>query len=155
MNAIPLNAMAMSGDLLRGELRRDEGVRRCVYQDSLKIWSIAVGRNVDGNHGGGLSDSEIDFLLDNDIAEKSAQLDARIPWWRQLSDARQRAMVNMAFMGVDKFMGFHRFLAAMQAGDWRAAIAELDDSLWSHQVDDGIGGRIGRADRVAALILAG
>jgi lysozyme len=145
----------MDTDKLHFELMRDEGVRLTVYKDSLGIWSIGAGRNVDPDHGGGLSQLEMLYLLNNDISSRWMQLMAALPWITALSDARQRALINMSFMGVSKLLGFKKMLADMEAGNWEAAVAELDDSLWSHQVDDGIGGKIGRADRVAALILNG
>jgi lysozyme len=57
----------MSDPLLIAELRRDEGVDRSAYQDHLGFWTIGVGRLIDRRKGGGLSDEEIDYLLQNDV----------------------------------------------------------------------------------------
>ena len=145
----------MNTDLLKAELMRDEGIRLQAYRDSLNILTIGVGRNIDPDHGGGISTLEAMTLLDSDIAQVWRQIVTALPWAAALSDARQRALINMGFMGVSKLLGFKKMLAALEAGDWPGAVKELDDSLWSHQVDDGIGGKIGRADRVAQPILVG
>lgn len=140
---------------MRAELINDEDKKNTVYRDSLGIWTIGVGRNVDPDHGGGLTDEEVLYLLDNDIGRRWAEIRRRWPWVVNLSDARQRALINMSFMGMEKLAGFTHMFAALQAGDWETAADEALNSKWAYQVDDGPGGHIGRADRVAALILNG
>ncbi len=45
-------------------LRRHEGVKNTLYKCTSDKWTIGVGRNLEDV---GLSDDEIDFLLQNDI----------------------------------------------------------------------------------------
>ena len=59
---------------LKEQLKRDEGVVAHAYEDTLGFLTIGVGHLIDGRRGGGLSPDEIDYILTNDIAEKSAQV---------------------------------------------------------------------------------
>jgi lysozyme len=137
------------GAPLIADLRRDEGVKRFAYQDSLGFWTIGVGRLVDSRKGGGLSDAEIDLLLANDIAALRAQLDRAIPWWRGLDPVRGRVIENMAFnLGCAGLLGFPRMLEAVRTGDWRSAAAAMLASRWAGEVGP-------RADRLAQLIRTG
>ncbi len=56
----------MSKDLIE-MLRRHEGVRSHAYKCSEDMITVGVGRNIDENGGLGLSEDEIDYLLENDI----------------------------------------------------------------------------------------
>lgn len=135
------------------ELKRDEGVVPHAYQDSLGYWTIGVGRLIDKRRRGKLSADEIDLLLRNDIEAKQALLDKYIPWWRQMSEPRRRALCNMAFnLGVGpsqeepegKLLTFKNTLAAMQCGEWETVDSGLATSLWAKQVG-------ARADRIRKL----
>ena len=54
-------------------LKRHEGVRSKVYMCSANYETIAVGRNI-SESGLGLSDDEIDYLLNNDIKRVKEEL---------------------------------------------------------------------------------
>lgn len=147
----------MQRELLREDLKRDEGVVPYVYQDSFGYWTIGIGRLVDKRKGGRLSMDEIEFLLNNDIAAKETLLDKYLPWWRQMSEPRQRALCNMAFnLGVGpspedpegNLLTFKNTLAAMERGDWAAVDAGLASSLWAKQVGP-------RADKIRKLFKGG
>jgi lysozyme len=65
----------------------------------------------------------------------ASELDKKVPWWRGFSLPRQAVLLNMAFnMGVPKFLGFKRFLAAAEVEDCNAAAYEMGDSKWAEQV---------------------
>jgi lysozyme len=118
-----------SDPALKGRLTLVEGRIRYAYQDSEGYWTIAIGHLIDHRKGGGLPDAIIDALYDYDAVEKFGELDAVLPWWRALDDARQRVMAELAFnMGAHGVAGFPNFCAAMQAQDWPRAGAELKDS---------------------------
>lgn len=94
--------------------------------------TIGVGRNLDDV---GLSQTEIDLLLQNDINAAIAELEATFPWTSDLDDARRGAMLNMTFnMGIHGLAGFRDFLTKMQAGDWSASAGAMLDSKWAQQV---------------------
>mgnify|MGYP001810437409 CR=1 FL=1 len=134
-----------SADTLRAELIRDEGLRTMPYRDTLGLMTIGVGRCIETR---GISKNEALYLLDNDVKAIEQALDARIPWWRQQTDARQRALINMAMMGIGRLMEFRRMLTAWAAGRYAEAAAEALDSKWAHQVG-------ARATRVADMIRLG
>lgn len=144
----------MNIDRLKSELWEDEGVvksggRHVAYQDHLGYWTIGCGNLIDARKGGGLTDEEADYLLENKIASILVQLRKRLPFWNQLDDTRQRALMNMAFqMGVEGLMKFKNMLWAIERGQWGLAHAEALDSSWANQTP-------ARAKRVAGMILHG
>ena len=78
--------------------------------------SIGIGRNLLARP---LSDGEIQFLFGGDLSDTEKQLDAEISWWNNFDPGRASVMVDLAFnMGIKALLGFHNFLAALQAGDY-------------------------------------
>jgi len=136
----------MDKKLLAQELERDERRVKTVYLDSRGITTVGIGRNLKDR---GLSDDEIDYLLANDIKLVEADLDRNVPWWRNLSEARQRVLANMCFnMGITRLMGFKKMLAAALASDYHEAAAQMLDSTWATQVGK-------RATRLADMMQEG
>lgn len=144
----------MNEELLAAELERDEGKRLKLYKDSMGIWSIGIGRNVQDK---GISEAEMMMMLKNDIAEHIDLLDRHLPWWRQMDEVRQRVIANMAFnLGVGpsdeqpkgKLLTFKNTLAAMARGDYEAAANGMSSSVWAQQV--GI-----RATRLVEMMRSG
>lgn len=134
---------------LREQLIRDEGVVRHAYTDSLGFTTIGVGRLIDARRGGGLRDSEIDYLLDNDIKEKTAQVLAALPWASKLNEPRFAVLVNMAFqMGIGGLFKFKRMLGSVEDGQYGEAAAEMLDSTWAKQTPE-------RANRLATQMKTG
>jgi lysozyme len=139
----------MDMEAMVAELRRDEGVVPHMYLDHLGFATIGVGRLIDKRKGGRLSNDEIDYLLKNDIARFSAELDERLPWWRDLDDVRQRVLLNMCFnLGTDGLLKFRNTLAAVKAGEWDRAAVGMLSSLWAKQTK-------GRASRLAKMMRTG
>ena len=151
---------------LDAQLKIDEGLRLKVYMDTAKPpkFTCGVGHNLSAKpvpgiplqEGYPITEDQVQrlFLIDRVDAVDSVR--KAIPFADQLAPARFDALANMAFnLGIGGLLKFSHLLAAMARGNWEAAVHELDDSIWSHQVDDGIGGRIGRADRIAQLIITG
>ena len=131
---------------LIAELERDEGRRLKPYVDTTGKITIGVGRNLTDV---GISDADCDRMLNEDIAAAEAGLDRALPWWRQIGDVRQRALVNMAFnLGLPTLLSFHATLGAMEEGRWAAAAAGMRSSLWHAQIG-------ARAERLARMIETG
>ena len=133
----------MNEELLRQDLIRDEGEVLHVYTDSNGYLSLGVGRLVDPKKGGKISRAESEFMLHNDILKVQLLLDKYLPWWRKLSEVRQRVLANMAFnLGVGPspedpeggLLEFKNTLAAMEQGDYEAAARGMGASLWATQV---------------------
>lgn len=128
------------------QLRFHEGVKNLVYKDHLGIETIGVGRNLRER---GLSDEEVDYLLQNDIKIVEDELDKTLPWWRDMSEVRQRALADLVFnMGMPRLHGFVKTLDALQRRDYQTAAEELLDSKYARQVG-------ARAVRVAEMIRTG
>lgn len=122
---------------LKQMLRRDEGVMATAYQDHLGFWTIGVGRLIDKRKGGGLSDDEIDYLLDNDIREKTAQVRAALPWFDQLNEPRRAVLIAMAFqLGITGLLGFKNTLASVRDERWENAAEGMRQSLWAKQTPE-------------------
>jgi lysozyme len=119
---------------LKTQLLREEGAESCAYQDSLGFWTIGVGRLIDSRKGGGLSNDEIDLLLDNDIKRNYEAVLKALPWMEKLNDARQAVLIGMAFqMGLKGLLQFKRTLGSVEDGQFAEAAAEILESKWAQQ----------------------
>lgn len=128
------------------DLMRDEGVRLKPYRCTAGKLTIGIGRNLDDV---GISEAEAGILLGNDVAKVVAGLDEALPWWRDLSEARQRALINMGFnLGLSGLLAFKRTLALLRAGEYEKAASAALESKWAKQVG-------GRAVRIAQMIREG
>lgn len=129
-------------------LKRHEGVRSHVYLCSAGYETIGVGRNI-SKSGMGLSDDEVDYLLENDIARVIKELSSEYPWFNTLDDVRKDAMIDISFnLGATRLRGFKRALAAMEVADYKTAAKEFLDSKWSRDVK-------GRATELCYMIEMG
>ncbi|WP_042624810.1 glycoside hydrolase family protein [Burkholderia plantarii] len=135
----------MDRQTLVAELSRDEGRRLMPYTDTVGKITIGVGRNLTDV---GISESECDMLLADDIDRTVAWLDAKLPWWRELDSVRQRVMVNMAFNMGGGLLTFVNTLDAIKRGDYAAASKGMLDSKWARQVG-------ARATRLAEMMTTG
>ena len=135
----------MDRNKLHSELIYDEGISLKPYRDSVGKLTIGVGRNLDDK---GISDDEAMYLLDNDINE--ALRDARtFVWFDDLTDARQRVVVNMIFnLGLTRFSNFKKTIHHIAAGEYDKAAVEMLDSRWARQVGS-------RAKRLAKMMKEG
>lgn len=116
---------------LKAMLERHEGFRARVYNDTEGIPTIGIGRNVGTK---GITRSEAEFLLENDINEALAAL-MGYWWFATLDEVRQAALTDMMFnLGATRFAGFHDFIHAMEQEDYVAASREMLDSKWAKQV---------------------
>ena len=136
----------MNAQRLAADLTIDEGRRPRIYVDTVGKVTGGVGRNLTDRP---FSEDEMDLMLRNDIKGAEGDLDRRLPWWRQMSEARQNVLANMCFnLGIDRLLGFVNTLTLMKAGRYDAAAAEMLDSKWAKQVGD-------RAVRLAATMRKG
>jgi lysozyme len=129
------------------QLRRHEGVRNHVYLCSEGHETIGVGRNI-AESGLGLSDDEVDYLLNNDIRRCKQEL-ISLSWFVDLDSVRQDAMTNLCFnLGMTRLLTFKKALAAMARGYYSDAADEFLDSKWAVQVGS-------RAGEVTDMIRTG
>ena len=129
-------------------IKRHEGVRSKVYMCSAGYETIGVGINI-SESGLGLSDDEIDYLLENDIKRVTEELQDTYFWFGGLNEARRDAMVDICFnLGLTKLRGFVNALTAMSREQFDVAADEFMDSKWAQQVGT-------RAIRVTEMIRSG
>jgi len=133
---------------LRDMIKRHEGVETHCYKDHLGLETIGVGRCIaEGSLG--LSDDEIDYLLDNDIVRCIKELTRSLPWFSSLDEVRKEALIDLCFnLGLTRLLGFKKALAAVEVSDWDTAKVELLDSRWATQVGN-------RAQEIAEMIRSG
>ncbi|MEM5424714.1 glycoside hydrolase family protein [Paraburkholderia ferrariae] len=128
--------------LLDAELRRDEGVYNVIYYDSLGIPTTGVGHNLQASPlpvgwTYPLTDAQVTQLENYDINIALNELNLHLPWWSAMDEVRQRVIANMCFqLGINRLLGFHNTLASMQAGDYAAAAAGMQNSIWYGQSGD-------------------
>ena len=129
-------------------IKRHEGVKSKVYLCSAGYETIGVGRNI-SESGLGLSDDEIDYLLQNDIQRVKEELEETYFWFGALNEARQDAMIDICFnLGLTRLRGFVKALEAMSREQFDIAADEFMDSKWAQQVGT-------RAIRLTEMIRSG
>ena len=128
-------------------LIKHEGVMLKPYRDTKGKLTLGVGRNLDDV---GISRGEALVLLSNDIDAVTRQcLDAFPEWFPQASYATQAVIVDMVFnMGMTRFKGFQKMIAACTRGDWDEAANQMLQSVWASEVK-------GRAAEDAQIIRTG
>lgn len=128
-------------------LRQAEGYRANAYQDSLWVWTIGYGTN--------LQELEIDrATAERWLLEKACSVEhecrIHLAWFASLTVARQLAVMEMVYnLGMTKFLRFTKMIRALAAGDYVTARAEALDSAWHQQVGEA------RATRIADALLNG
>lgn len=133
-------------DRLKKQLTFDEGKKNFPYTDSVGKLTIGIGRNLADR---GLTDSEIAFLLENDIKEVVQNLSTNLPWFNNLDDVRQEVLINMCFnMGWPKLSQFKNTLNLVKEGKYNEASIAMLNSLWAKQVGN-------RAVRLANMMKTG
>jgi lysozyme len=180
MKPEPLNRPRLADQLIL-----HEGLRLRLYLCTSGKWTIAVGYNVDDRGIGplrqtlmrsvtvrelqvtGLSRDECLMVLDADITFFERQVRDRFPLYDRLNDPRKRAVIDFVFnLGTTRAAQFKRAIEALKLAieepDPRAQRAffhetgwHVMDSLYARQVDDGLGGKYGRADRVCEMLVTG
>jgi lysozyme len=166
-------------------LIRHEGVRLKPYRCSLGFLTIGVGYNIDARGLGdlhkaigrkpdineltieGLTQAEAFALLRADLRQFIAELEAAFPAFHRLDAIRQSAVVDFVFnIGFTSARGFkttRKFLELaldqtepiLKEACFTASAFHAANSLWARQVDDGLGGKFGRADRILYMLRTG
>lgn len=113
-------------DIAMEILKRHEGYRQFPYDDTRGILSVGYGRNMATV---GISEEEAAYLLGNDIQLAANRLSRLMDCWSYLTDLRRAVLIDMAVnMGVWKLLKFKKMLAALRAGDYQEAAAQILDS---------------------------
>ena len=133
----------MDIEKLKEIITEHEGRRSLVYDDAtgktltkgstlIGYPTISVGRELSGF---GLSDDEMDYLLDNDIKRCIEEIERQnYSWWPGLNDARRTVIISQVFnMGLSRFRGFKKQIKALERKDFTRASEEMRSSRWYNQ----------------------
>lgn len=120
---------------LKKQLERHEGRRLKPYRCPAGFQTIGVGHNLDAN---GISDFVCDYIYLEDTAIAIDAVRDIFPPFDELSDARQRVLIDMCFnLGKSKLAGFRKMFArlhdALQTGDYVPVADEMLDSKWARE----------------------
>ncbi len=145
----------MNIDRLRDDLKRDEGVKYEIYLDHLGLATFGIGHLiVDGDPEKGrpvgekVSEERVNECFAKDVQTVLKDCKIIFSEFDSLPEEAQLVIANMMFnMGRTRLSGFKKFIAAVKAGDWMEAGAQMQDSRWYRQVTN-------RASRLKARIEA-
>jgi len=122
----------MDRDKLRQDLIKHEGCVLKPYQDSVGVWTVGVGHNLESN---AITFDAAMVILEHDIDAVIVDLNRVFPIWRNQSKLRQEVLVNMCFnLGIGRLGGFVRMWDAIAIGDYKEAARQMLDSKWASQV---------------------
>jgi lysozyme len=130
-----------------------EGLVLTVYQDTLGIDTIGIGRNLkdrgiskaelnhmdipnmDVVYEHGITKEDAVYLATNDVQIVEEELCRAHPCVDSLDSVRQLVVMDMAFnMGVPRLKKFKNMWAAIHEKDFPTAAKEMLDSRWANQV---------------------
>ena len=145
--------MKYDKDLLMEKLVAHEGMRLDVYQDTLGINTIGIGRNLDDRgitkdeldwmdypsieyvYSDGITEADAIYLAQNDVQIVEEELLRAHPCVDRLDAVRQLVLVDMAFnLGVPRLSKFKKMWAAIHEDKFDVAAKEMLDSRWANQV---------------------
>ena len=135
-----------SESLARAMLRDDEGLRLKPYHCTADKLTIGYGRNLEDR---GISESEAEFLLANDVSEIHEDLSEIYDFFEYLSPTRKAVLINMAFnLGLNGLSKFKKMIKAIEDDDYAEAALQMLSSRWANQVGK-------RAQRLSKLMVTG
>jgi len=130
-----------------------EGLKLQVYQDTLGIDTIGIGRNledrgitqeelddldiptIDHVYEYGITEADAVYLATNDVQIVEEELVRAHPCVDRLDSVRQLILMDMAFnMGVPRLCKFYNMWAAIHEEKYDIAAKEMLDSRWANQV---------------------
>ncbi|BAQ88139.1 Phage-related lysozyme (muraminidase) (COG3772) [uncultured Mediterranean phage uvMED] len=132
----------MDVDVLRDELKRDEGCVNSIYLDHLNLPTCGIGHLItewDEEYGlevgTSISEERVNELFDKDIAVTLEECKLLYNDFDVLPSEAQHIIANMMFnMGRPRLSRFHKMKKAIDARDWNEASLQMQDSKWYHQV---------------------
>lgn len=132
------------------EIKLDEGLRLTAYLDTEGVLTIGYGHTgPDVKEGMTITKERAGELLDEDLDEAYADAQKICDAFDGLDGPRKGVLLNMAFnLGRKRLSQFHRFIAALNAGEYKIAAEEMMDSKWAKQVGN-------RAKRLAYRMSTG
>ena len=138
-----------------------EGLRLMPYKDSKGLLTIGIGRciatnpfsseelKVIGDWKRGITRNAAYFLCRNDIARCEKECNKSIPFFKDLDNERQYALIDMCFnLGISRLLRFKNMLSALNQCLYNKAARECLESKYAKDVGK-------RAERIANTIRTG
>lgn len=139
-----------------------EGCVLTPYRDHLGYWTIGIGRCYEKNPitpeeeyvigkcwKKGITKNGAYYLLRNDIKKTLRELTEQVPFFDELSDERQYALLDMGFqLGVRGVLKFRKMMSALGVGNYEEARRQCLDSNYARQTPK-------RANRIANCLATG
>jgi GH24 family phage-related lysozyme (muramidase) len=120
------------------DVKGAEGCRLVAYRDSLGLWTIGYGHELDQTidwSGHEITQVTADALLAQDLEQAQAETQLLSDWSLLDTPCRQNAVVELVFnMGVKHWLGFRLCRAAIANQDWKEASDQLITSKWAVEV---------------------
>jgi len=125
-------------------LKKEEGLSLKAYQDTLGVWTIGYGRNLQTLE---VTELEAERWLHEDY-NKALELSNQIPEYKDLSENRKRVITAMVFqLGLRGVYKFKKMRDALRHERYSEAGEEMLDSKWAEQTP-------ARAGRMANRLVA-
>lgn len=125
------------------QLTNHEGLRLKPYRCPAGKLTIGIGRNLEDK---GITEQEARMLLKNDIQECLEDLFPLFEHFAALPETVQQVLIDMRFnLGPAGFRQFKKMIAAVNAGNFIEAAAQMKDSRWYRQVKN-------RAEALTAMM---
>jgi len=127
--------MAEWVDVLKEDLKRDEGLRLKTYIDTVGVRTIGYGHTKNVKATQKITQEQAEELLDKDIAVAIADARVACKCFDTLDGPRKTVIANMSFnLGLNRLALFQRTLAAVCAGKYQDAALHMMQSKWASQV---------------------
>lgn len=122
MEAIP--------EYVMDSLRSDEGYSPTAYLDSVGIWTIGYGTNLQAIV---ISQEQAEQWLNEKACDFYAACSG-LPYWDSLDEVRRGVVASMAYqMGVVGLGKFKKFHQALTDHDYAEAATQMLDSKWAKE----------------------
>lgn len=127
-------------------LSDEEGLKLSVYRCPGGHLTVGIGHNLDTEPEIGLLGKKLKFgdvitrtqalqLFDKDVSRVITKFKKQIPWFLELSAARQYVLISLGFnLGVPGLMKFKNTLYYLKSGNIEKTCQELRSSRWFKQV---------------------
>ena len=132
--------MAEWEEVLKEDLRRDEGLRLKAYQCTAGVWTIGFGttRWFDGKpvrKGMVCTREEADELLERDMQAAISDARRAVSSFDELDGPRKTVMANMSYnLGFNRLSEFKNTIRSVNVGDYKDAALRMMQSKWAAQV---------------------
>ena len=145
----------MNIDVLREQLKIDEGVKYEIYLDHLDLPTFGIGHLVLDSDpefgqpvGTNITESRVNECFNKDVEIVLSECRILYPDFDDLPEEVQQIIANMMFnMGRPRLSKFKGMKRGVDARDWMTAATEMVDSQWYRQVTN-------RADRLVTRMRA-